>query len=318
VRFRARRWLLLAVLVLVLTSAGDAGQQTSASAVTSSALFVDAQSSVARWVAEHPDDPRAAALRKRLVANPVARWYTDHDPVAVGIAVRQHVAAADAEGTVPVLVLYALPDRDCGGASAGGAPDWQAYTAWVRAAAQGLGTSDAIVILEPDSLSLQGCVSQPRDQAERHRALSAAVDILKRHDAAARVYLDGGHSSWHPVSIQAQRLQEAGVMRADGFATNVSNFRSTSAETAYGARLRAALGGSPEQVIDTSRNGAGPLDDQWCDPPGRRAGVRPTLETGRDHLAAYLWLKSPGEADGCAAPAGTFVPDLAADLAAAP
>jgi endoglucanase len=32
-------------------------------------------------------------------------------------------------------------------------------------------------------------------------------------------------------------------------------------------------------------------------------------------VAAYLWIKLPGEADGCAAGAGQFVPDLAYALA---
>ncbi|WP_157944017.1 glycoside hydrolase family 6 protein [Blastococcus atacamensis] len=59
-------------------------------------------------------------------------------------------------------------------------------------------------------------------------------------------------------------------------------------------------------VIDTSRNGQGswtppagflnPLD--WCNPPGRGAGLTPTTDTGNALIDAYLWIKVPGESDG--------------------
>jgi endoglucanase len=61
-------------------------------------------------------------------------------------------------------------------------------------------------------------------------------------------------------------------------------------------------------VIDTSRNGRGPWavpagkypgDPQdWCNPPDRGLGLRPTLDTGDPLLDAYLWVKTPGESDG--------------------
>ena len=41
----------------------------------------------------------------------------------------------------------------------------------------------------------------------------------------------------------------------------------------------------------------------------------PTLATGEPTVAAYLWVKLPGEADGCAGAAGQFLPDLAYALA---
>jgi endoglucanase len=59
-------------------------------------------------------------------------------------------------------------------------------------------------------------------------------------------------------------------------------------------------------VIDTSRNGLGPWrptvsypDPQdWCNPPGRGLGIRPTAATGDPLIDAYLWVKVPGESDG--------------------
>lgn len=60
-------------------------------------------------------------------------------------------------------------------------------------------------------------------------------------------------------------------------------------------------------VIDTSRNGRGAWDppdgvysdpEDWCNPPGRGLGPRPTLDTGNALVDAHLWIKVPGESDG--------------------
>jgi endoglucanase len=78
-------------------------------------------------------------------------------------------------------------------------------------------------------------------------------------------------------------------------------------------------------LIDTSRNGQGPLDatiyanapyDQpasviqtltsgsWCNPPARGLGTHPTANTGVALLDAYLWVKTPGQSDGTCDAAG--------------
>ncbi|MGW6215730.1 glycoside hydrolase family 6 protein [Streptomyces sp. NPDC055109] len=60
-------------------------------------------------------------------------------------------------------------------------------------------------------------------------------------------------------------------------------------------------------VTDSSRNGRGPwtppagkyTDAQdWCNPPDRGLGARPTLRTGDPLQDARLWIKTPGESDG--------------------
>jgi endoglucanase len=54
-----------------------------------------------------------------------------------------------------------------------------------------------------------------------------------------------------------------------------------------------------------------PDPQDWCNPPGRNLGLRPTADTGIGLLDAYLWVKIPGESDGdCTrglGPAGTTV-----------
>jgi endoglucanase len=59
-------------------------------------------------------------------------------------------------------------------------------------------------------------------------------------------------------------------------------------------------------VVDTSRNGQGPWHpsvsypdaQDWCNPPGRGVGQRPTANTGVALVDAFLWVKVPGESDG--------------------
>ncbi|WP_426566551.1 glycoside hydrolase family 6 protein [Angustibacter sp. McL0619] len=60
-------------------------------------------------------------------------------------------------------------------------------------------------------------------------------------------------------------------------------------------------------VVDTSRNGQGPWKppsgaypdaQDWCNPPGRGLGERPTANTGDLLMDAKLWIKTPGQSDG--------------------
>ena len=103
-----------------------------------------------------------------------------------------------------------------------------------------------------------------------------------------------------------------------------SDSTDTVALNTSGINLRYAnmLGTTPVTahfIIDTSRNGKGPLaagayaaapynqpssvitalnGGNWCNPFGAGLGLRPTAKTGLPLLDAYLWVKIPGESDG--------------------
>ncbi|NGN68969.1 glycoside hydrolase family 6 protein [Streptomyces sp. A7024] len=265
-----------------------------------------------RWVAANPADSRQPVINDRIASQPQARWLSAFKPDTVQQEVADYVTAAGDQ--VPVLSVYGITNRDCGGPSSGGAPDLAAYKGWVEKIAAGLGDHKVLIILETDSLALQTCLSAD-ELAARNAALHDAVRTIKTADPAARVYLDGGHSGWNPAADQAARLKAAGVTDADGVYTNVSNFNPTDAEVAYGKQILDAIG-DPDLglVVDTSRNGNG-SNGEWCDPSGRALGQNPALEPGDAAVDAYLWVKPPGEADGCAAPAGQFDPALAHALA---
>jgi endoglucanase len=337
-------------------------------------------------------DKADAALVEQLVDTPQAVWFTSGSPHGVQQDVKNTVALANAKKTVPVLVAYNIPFRDCSGFSAGGAASLQDYEAWIDGFAAGIGGSQAIVILEPDGLGIIPWYDPfgPRDtwipkeqqpnydacrpaeankdtaSAQRFAMMNYAVDKLKAN-AGTHVYLDGTHSAWLSTGDATDRLLQAGVTRADGFFLNISNYRTNPYLEHYARWIAQCIwfgdpksgswgGGHPEFcasqyftppefgvvnpndittwdatdrwyannvenqfwvpypgdaglkhfVIDTSRNGQGPWTptvaypdaQDWCNPPGRGAGLRPTAATGSTLLDAYLWVKIPGESDG--------------------
>ena len=294
------------------TSTSTASTTSTTTQPVTGPLYVDPTSSPAAWVAANPGDQRAAAIDSAIASKPIARWFGDWNTDVEG-DVRSYVDQARGSGAIPMLVAYNIPDRDCGNHSSGGAADFTQYQIWVDGFADGLGNGPAFIVLEPDALALNGCAG-----SERNDAINDAVVTIKQECSSCQVYLDAGHSNWVSAPDMADRLQDAGVFQADGLATNVSNYNTTAAEEAYGQAVLAELGNRPDlgQVIDVSRNGNGPAPGgEWCDPAGRAVGVDPTTDTGIGHVDALLWVKVPGEADGCIAGAGQFVPDQAYELA---
>src|SRR5882757_3003370 len=249
-----------------------------------------------------------------------ARWVGDDIGVAdVAGYVQRYIAAAASASSLPILTLYAIPHRDCGGFSAGGFATGSQYRQWIDGVVDGLGSAAVAIVLEPDALTAADCLPSD-EQQERYALLRYAVNALRK-DSAAVVYIDGGHSRWLSAEELARRLAAVGVAQARGFSLNTSNFFTTDEEIAYGEAVSKSAGGA-HYVIDTSRNGAGPAPAaplNWCNPPGRALGQRPTTNTAGAHADAYLWIKWPGESDGeCDRGdpySGLFMPDYAIDLA---
>jgi endoglucanase len=329
-------------------------------------------------------DKTGANLIREMTSESHAVWFTGGTPAEVQRQVNQTVNAAAGQHGVPVLVAYDVPFRDCGQYSAGGALNTADYLAWIDGFARGIGSSRAVVLLEPDGLGIIPYNTDINGNAEWCRpdlsgtGLTPATANQARYDqiggAVARleqqpnvsVYLDGTHSAWLGVGDIAQRLVKAGVANAQGFFLNVSNYQFTQNGVQYGTWISECIAsgsfaGCPNQywnggpdgtmiasllgawtgvalsnygvwsdtasdpalntsginarfstpgtthfVIDTSRNGLGPWKptasypdaQDWCNPPGRGLGARPTTDTGNALVDAYLWAKVPGESDG--------------------
>lgn len=188
----------------------------------------------------HAGERAKADQLARMLATPQAVWFTSGTPAQVERQVRVTMAKAADQGTVPVLVAYDIPGRDCAQYSSGGALTDAAYQAWIAAFAAGIGSGKAVVILEPDALgnmptdcNLPPGANYPFTDEGRITDLVHAVSDLEAHHNAL-VYLDGTHSAWQQVGNIAQRLVEAGVQQAQGFYLDVSNYQYTSNNIAYG------------------------------------------------------------------------------------
>ena len=236
----------------------------------------------------------SAALVGHIAAQPTAVWLGDWwgDDLMRSV-IRRHVAAAAAQGATLVFVTYAIPFRDCGGHSAGGTT-YGRYLDWNRIIAQELAGTRAIVLVEPDSLASLSSAKCAGEVATRPPLIAAAVQILA--DAGLVTYLDGGNARWLTPAVQADWLRKAGIERAHGFFTNVSNFSATRAEQDYAGKVSSRVGWK-HYVVDVSRNGRG-WTGGWCNPVGAGLGVTPRVVEGTGKLDALLWVKHPGASDG--------------------
>jgi endoglucanase len=328
-----------------------------------------------------------ALLIAALEAAPHAVWVTGGTPSQVRSSVQKTLFQAHLQRAVPVLVLYNVPNRDCGSYSAGGAQDTPTYEAWINSVAGAIGSQKVVVLLEPDGLALlpTDCGYTAQNTIDRYIQINYAVAKLEANPATI-VYLDAGHSAWHSVGDMASRLVQGGVLQTQGFYSNPSNYRATDYETKFDTWISKciAFANDPEEggwrlghydwcasqyyspfgpvnpndittwtytdqwfdanmgtaaptthfLIDTSRNGQGPLfadtyaappynqpasviatlnAGNWCNPPARGLGLRATANTGVPLLDAYLWIKVPGESDGsCNAQGGARAWDYSA------
>ncbi|MFJ9823106.1 glycoside hydrolase family 6 protein [Streptomyces sp. NPDC101160] len=302
---------LTALLVAVQPGTAHAADPT----LMTNGFYVDPASSAQRWVDANRGDGRAPAIQASIANVPMARWFGNWSG-AIGTATGAYTGAAAAAGKLPVLVAYNIPNRDiCAGQSGGGAGSAADYRSWIAAFASGIGNRPAVVVLEPDSLGDESCMT-PAQISERNALLSDAIAQFATKAPNTWVYLDAGNPGWLSADTMARHLAAAGVSGAHGFSLNVSNYLTTAENTAYGNAVNAALkstkGFTKPYVIDTSRNGNG-SNGAWCNAAGRRIGTPTQWGGGAEML---LWIKAPGESDGncgvgAGSTAGQFLPEVA-------
>ncbi|MBF4591189.1 glycoside hydrolase family 6 protein [Curtobacterium sp. VKM Ac-1395] len=292
----------LVVGALVVPS-GPAGAATpaavrsaSAAALYGNGQYTSPTSEAARAAgALASSDPAGARAASTIARYPVATWLGEWTTgAALDRTLDTATAGAAANGTTAVFVTYAIPQRDCGGYSAGGF-DETSYDAWIDRIVTKLAGKRAAVVVEPDSLAmLSNDRCTPTLDQQRYRILSREVAAFTA--AGVPAYLDAGNSNWVPPTTMAARLRSAGVQDARGFFTNVANYYPVAQEQVYAEKLSALTGGS-HYVIDTSRNGQG-WRGTWCNAPGAGLGTSPRVIDDGTALDALLWVKTPGASDG--------------------
>ncbi len=159
---------------------------------------------------------------EKIAGQPAAAWMGNWFP-QIEMAVKTYVWSRTRGGGLPVMILYNLPFRDCGGYSAGGAGSAAGYRKWIDNVAAGVGSRRAVFVLEPDGLPLMTKCLKPDKQEERVAMIRYAVEKLMSLPGAA-VYIDAGI----PPGCRPPRWRRASRRRAS---ISPTGFRSTSRTT---------------------------------------------------------------------------------------
>src|ERR1700685_82450 len=312
--------LLAAGLAAGLTRGPAAASAAGAPYPATNGFYVNPDNSAAVWSAANPSDGREPAIESAIATKPSAVWFAGQGTENIAEQTGALEGAAAYSDQLPVMVAYNITDRDiCAGQSSGGAASDAAYENWINLFAVGIADRPAVVILEPDALADESCMTSA-EISDRDGLLNYAIAQFNQQAPETWVYLDAGNPGWLSAATMARYLHSAALAQAHGFSLNVSSFYTVAQNVAYGNAINADLsswyGYTKPFVIDTSRDGNGSNDNQWCNPDGMKLG--PTDQVGGG-AEALLWIKDPGESDGdCGTGDGTvagqFDPQLAYDL----
>jgi len=248
-------------------------------------------------------------------------------PTAVWLAwegapgeVAQHLEAAGSKTVV--FILYMIPTRDCNSlASAGGASSLETYKGYVDDISNTISqypNTKVVMVVEPDTLGnlVTGSSEACKTVHTLHKnALSYAVDIFGNMENVS-VYLDAAHGKWlsgvadKAAKVIKEVLDNAPNGKIRGLSTNISNYQPVYSEYKYHEKLNGELEKlgitGMRFIVDTGRNGvditeAFNINQTWCNFIGTGFGERPRGNPDPINmplLDAYMWLKTPGEADG--------------------
>jgi endoglucanase len=255
-------------------------------------------------------------LLAKIALRPRVRWFGTWIPTSQVTAKIQKYVSVSQHGNPNNLVQLATfrlwPN---GGEPARSKPlsaaDQEAYRAWVRAAARGIGTSRVALVLEPDlAMALTGWRPDVRLALTKYAA--RVFSALPR----TTVYIDASDADWLHLDAAASMLRSAGVAYTRGFALGATHYGSVTDNMSFGRALitKLAAAGIPNRhfVIDTADNGRpftwtqyyaahphGDFDNaETCTTSTQlrcdTLGHPPTWATNdRAHVDAYLWFGRP-------------------------
>tara|TARA_B100001287_G_C22581768_1_gene481270 strand:- start:83 stop:928 length:846 start_codon:yes stop_codon:yes gene_type:complete len=235
-------------------------------------------------------------LASEIFKHPSSFWYGDNPKKPkkhMEKSIRRLLNRAHPQ--LPILVIYNIPNRDVGQYSKGGAKTKERYLDFIERFCRGVGEDSPIIIYEPDALPHSTLLSE-EDREWRLDLMRESLQMLT-NNCNGIVYIDVGHSMWLHQKDVNEMLNKVSNPKVRGFSMNSCNYRETQECIRWAKRL-CKLRPDDHFVIDTSRNGQGPLDEEWCNPKGRGLGLVPTTETHFRKCDAYLWVKIPGESDG--------------------
>lgn len=254
-------------------------------------------------------------LALEIFKHPISSWYADNPRKSKDYLENSLKRILKrAHPSLPSFVIYNIPNRDVGQYSKGGAKSRESYLEFIDRFSKGIGETSPIIIYEPDALPHSTLLSED-EQEWRLELMKESLEHLT-NNCNGLVYIDVGHSKWLQPKQASKLLTLVSNDKVRGFSVNVCNYRTTE-ECIEWADQICKWRTNDTYIIDTSRNGKGANEIEWCNPSGRGLGYLPTTNTASEKCDAYLWVKIPGESDGkCngGPKAGTFWGEQAEEL----
>ena len=252
-------------------------------------------------------------LYYQVYGTPCGGWYDGMSPNSEKNNgwLKTFVEGAERAHKTPIVVLYGIPERDCGSFSKGGHPNGASYKAWIDRVSAIIGQRRAVVIIEPDAINYCGHPKGSAKYNERAELLRYAAEKLNKNNPNVASYIHAGNSglvTQNPEAV-ANAIIDGGLKYMRGFALNVSGLGGTAEEQAGAEKFVAYLATkgfkNVRYVIDTGRSGINRPKHQNANAPynscnnfNAALGPRSTTKTTGAHADAYLWINGGGGSDG--------------------
>lgn len=216
------------------------------------------------WDRTYPAYRHARGRQKRLFAKvalrPHAAWFANPDLGKLVDNLGEYIRNSQ-HGDPNALVQFALFHQWPRGEGGRHIPMTQqeqaAYRTWIDTAVRTIGSTRAMVILEPD-LALDAPSGHTVDRGVRLSLVRYAAQRLSTLPRTT-AYLEVGAPDWLKVPTATRLLVDAGVRYTRGFAVGGTHHTSVGADVNYATRIAAVLARSgypgKHAVLDTADNG---------------------------------------------------------------
>jgi endoglucanase len=189
---------------------------------------------------------------------PRVRWFTSSNSVStVGGQVREYVSNSqkgDPDALVQLATFALWPQAESHRNVALTAAQQQTYRSWVNQVAAAIGSTRAMVLVEPD----RAVALKSPDKAARLSLAAYATRTFSRLPRTT-VYIDSASPDWLSPAQAVQMLLQAGVSSARGFALGATHYDSLSSNVSFARIVAAGLAGrgvpNKHAIIDTADNG---------------------------------------------------------------
>ncbi len=303
---------------------------------------------LSRQMSRVKEQPTALWLDRIAAVSQVPKWLID----------AQEQGRALGQDTVPVLVVYNLPNRDCAAKASNGelaineGGEERYRVEYIDVIAEHLSAvpeQKVAIVLEPDSLpniiSNLGVEKCAVSQEVYLNSVAYAISKLSLPNVS--IYLDVAHAGWLGWEANQRRMVDlvvkvlemaGGPSRIRGFASNVSNYNALHGD--WGKRLEASNPATNELLfvqsfldtlaargvtdkaflVDTSRNGQSEIRTRWGNWCNiKGAGIGELPRVApTPGVDAYFWVKPPGDSDGIADPSAARFDENCASSDATP